>query len=599
VFSIIEDSSGFLWVGTRVGGLNKFEPKKEKFTHYTSEKCDLSHNFVLSIYEDQNGTLWVGTYGGGLNKMTDREKGIFKSYREKDGLPNDAIYGILEDNHGNLWLSTNNGISKFNPKTKTFKNYDIDDGLQSNEFNAGAYFKSPDGKIFFGGINGFNSFFSNEIQYNLFVPPVVITDFFISNESVKPQWQSPGSPLKKVIHEMQELTLSPQQNSFSFEFALIDYTSPQKNQYKYKLDGYNENWINTDSKNRRATYTNLPSGNYVFLVTGSNSDGIWNKKATSIKIKILTPLWRTWWAYTLYLLVFIMFAYLIWSVWSKRVLKQRVEEQTKELKNIQSQLVHSEKMAGLGFLVAGVAHDINNPISFVNTSAYNLARDLDKLKNFLIELAGDEADAEILAAFDEKFETLFKHTTTIHEGTLRIKEIVKDLRTFYRGEKGEMKRIKIIEGLQSTINLVSTHYKEKVDFVTYFQADPEVEGNATELNQVFMNVIVNACKAIIEKQKNNEDNVKETKGTLTIQTQEEKGYSVISFQDTGTGISEEVLPKIFDPFFTTRPAGEGTGLGLSISYSIIQKHKGRIEVSSKKSKSTTVTLYLPLIEKKK
>jgi ligand-binding sensor domain-containing protein/signal transduction histidine kinase len=598
VFSIFEDSDGFLWVGTRIGGLNKFDPETEKFTHYTTENSNLSHNFVLSIYEDRNKNLWVGTYGGGLNKMIDREQKIFESYRKKDGLPNDVIYGILEDKQGNLWLSTNNGISKFNPKNETFKNYDVEDGLQSNAFNSGAYFKNSVGKMFFGGINGLNSFFPEKIMPNNFVPPVVITDFFIFNESVKPQ--PTGSPLKEVIHETEKITLSHEQNSFSFEFAALDYSSPQKNQYQYKLEGSKDSkykdWKPADTKTRRATFINIPPGEYTFMVKGSNSDGIWNEKATSIEIIILRPWWKTWWAYALYFLAFIGFVSLLRAAWYKRFLKHKVEERTKELKNIQSQLVQSEKMRAMGDLVAGVAHEINNPASFVHTGTYNIARDLKKLKAFIVELAGDDVENEILAAFDEKFDTLFKHVSTIQEGTSRIRDIVRDLRTFTRFEKGEMKRVNLREGLQITLNLVRTKYKDHIEFDSKFWADPEIECSPAELNQVFMNILINACQAILQKQKNSK---KKEKGILTVQTKEENNNVVILFNDTGVGMSEEVRQKIFDPFFTTKPVGEGMGLGLSVSFNIIEKHKGRLEVVSKKGKGTTIALYLPLANKEK
>jgi two-component system NtrC family sensor kinase len=246
--------------------------------------------------------------------------------------------------------------------------------------------------------------------------------------------------------------------------------------------------------------------------------------------------------------------------------------------------------------VAGVAHEINNPSSFAHTSAYNLQRDIEKLKAFLIELAGDDVDKEILNTFDEKFSVLFNHLASIKYGTSRISDIVRDLRTFSRMEKEEMKPVKLLEGLQITLNLVRTQYKDQVEFVTDFQSDPEVEGNTAGINQVFMNILINACNAILEKQK---ITGKEIMGTLTIQTMQEKEHAVISFQDTGVGMSDEVKQKMFDPFFTTRRVGEGTGLGLFISFGIINKHKGRIEVISEEGKGTTVTLYLPLERKKK
>lgn len=279
---------------------------------------------------------------------------------------------------------------------------------------------------------------------------------------------------------------------------------------------------------------------------------------------------------------------------SKKILARKVEERTEELKNTQSQLLQSEKMAALGTLVAGVAHEINNPTSFSHTAAYNLKRDMQKFKKFLVELTGDEGDKEILNAFDEKFKTLFGHVNSINEGTERISNIVKELRTFSRMEKGEMKRIRLLEGLRITMKLVNAQYKDHVDFNSDFNADPEVMGNAGEINQVFLNILTNSCQAVKEKQKRNGE---QTKGKVTVQVREEDDNAVIRIKDSGIGIPQEVLKKIFDPFFTTKPVGESTGLGLSISYSIIQKHGGRIEAASKEGKGTTITIYLPLFGK--
>jgi two-component system NtrC family sensor kinase len=275
-----------------------------------------------------------------------------------------------------------------------------------------------------------------------------------------------------------------------------------------------------------------------------------------------------------------------------RTLEQQLKQRTKELRYAQLQLIHAEKLASLGALVAGIVHEINNPTSSAHTSAYNLKRELEKLKKFLLELASDDADDEILNAFDEKFNSLFNHLITLQESTTRIKNIVMDLRNFSRMDVNEIKKVNLHEGIQTILNLVKAKYKEYVDFVTYFQADPEVEGIAAELNQVFMNILINACQAVKDKQKSiGEDK----KGTLIIKTIKEKDHAVISFQDTGIGMSQEVQQRMFDPFFTTRPAGEGVGLGLPISYKIIKEHLGRIEVMSKEGKGTNITLYLPLV----
>jgi len=585
ILYIYEDHTGTLWLGTRNGGLNKLvNPGKGEFKRYIhdpEDKKSLSHNNVLCIYEDQLKKLWVGTTGG-LNKF-DPNTEAFRCYREKDGLPNDVIYGILEDKDGYLWLSTNRGLSKFDPKNEKFKNYDVDDGLQSNEFNAQAFFKSKKGEMYFGGARGFNAFFPAKIKDDINPPYVVITDFLIANQPVRLQRVDKDSPISKPIYATDLLSLSNKQNFFSFEFAALHFASPRKNSYKYKMEGWDENWIVTDAKNRRATYTNLPIGSYTFKVKGSNKDGLWNEDETSIKLKILPPPWKTWWAYSLYSIAGAAILFLIWYIFYQRK-KSAYERYVAQV----------ESMAALGTLVSGVAHEINNPSSFSQTSAYNLDRDIINLKAFLIELAGDNADNEIIKAFDERFAVLFKHMEIIKEGTTRINKTVSDLRTFSRIENGEMKPVKLLEGLQITINLVSTQYKDQVEFITDFQCDPDVEGNAAELNRVFMNVMINACQAIIEKQKCNKEIVK---GTLTIKTRIEGNEELISFQDTGIGMSEEVKRKIFDPYFTTKRMGEGIGLGLSISYRIIEKHKGDIEVTSKKGVGTKIKVSLPIKDK--
>jgi ligand-binding sensor domain-containing protein/signal transduction histidine kinase len=304
VWSIYEDRAGTLWIGTS-GGLNKLvrgegtDGKNERFVRFVHDPGDsqsLSHNAVFVIYEDsrRDGTLWIGTYGGGLNQF-DRAAGKFTRYTTKDGLPNDVVYGIMEDGDGHLWLSTNYGLSRFNPQTRVFRNYDKTDGLQSNEFNAGAYFKSQNGAMFFGGVNGFNAFYPDRVKDNPYVPPVVITAFKIFDNPVN---------VGRALAALETLTLSHKQNFFSFEFAALNYTNVQKNQYAYKMEGFDEDWIYC-RKRRYASYTNLDPGKYVFRVKGSNDDGVWNEKGKAIAITITPPWWRTGWAYTLYALLLI------------------------------------------------------------------------------------------------------------------------------------------------------------------------------------------------------------------------------------------------------------------------------------------------------
>ncbi len=328
VISLHEDKDGTLWIGTYIG-LNKFDRDSGTFIRYLNDPSDpksLSDNRIWSIYEDESENLWLGT-NGGINKF-DKTKGQFLRYTEENGLPNNVVYGILNDEEGNLWLSTNRGISKFNPNTEDFVNYDVKDGLQGNEFNPGAYLKTREGKLYFGGKNGFNLFHPERIKNNPHIPPIVLTAFKKFNNSVK---------LDTSIIETNSLKLSYKENFFAFEFAALDYTFPEKNQYAYKLKGFDVDWI-TSGNRRYASYTNLDGGEYLFMVKGSNNDGVWNEKGRSIIIYISPPFWQTWWFKIISVLFILTILLSIYKYRINRMRKQQeqleilVDEKTEELK---------------------------------------------------------------------------------------------------------------------------------------------------------------------------------------------------------------------------------------------------------------------------
>ncbi len=348
---ILKDKDGILWIGTEGGGLNRFIPETGKFKRYLPEKKNpngLSHNRVRSIYQDRLNRIWIGTEGGGLNLLVDKDKGYFKSYGLLNTyVPNDTIYGILEDNADNLWMSTNSGLFKVsitkdkkNAEEISIKNYDFQDGLQSNEFNTGAFFKNKETEeMFFGGPKGFNSFFPKEITEDQNKPPIIFTDFLLNNIPQKIHSKDEKSPLEKVIDETKSLTLTYNQSMITLEFAALTYANPNKNKYKYQLVDYDYQlvdydkiWLETDAKNNRATYTNLSAGEYIFKVKGFNKDGVWSEKEASIKLIILPPPWKTWWAYLLYFLVLATIVFRF--VRAKKTLAKKVKERTKFLENI-------------------------------------------------------------------------------------------------------------------------------------------------------------------------------------------------------------------------------------------------------------------------
>ncbi len=360
ILSMTIDSNDNLWIGT-YSGLNHFDTRSKQFTHYFHRPNELNsiiNDTVHSVLEDSKGNLWIGT-DGGLNLFHSSSE-TFKSYTTKNGLPNNVIKSIEEDDKGYIWLSTNYGLSRMTPNTEAFRNYDIDDGLQSNEFNAGASFKSKNGELFFGGVGGFNHFYPEQIADDKQLPQVVITDMLLLNKPVKvapidnkktenkrltesTSEKELTFSLAQVIHTTKEITLTYKDNIVAFEFAALHFSTPRKNQYAYQLVGWDNDWVYTDYKNRRATYTNLPDGDYTFRVKASNADGYWNEKGSSLKIKVLPPPWRTWWAYILYGLFFLSLVYAFVQSQRKKILYERsinqqlerkVAERTAELEEI-------------------------------------------------------------------------------------------------------------------------------------------------------------------------------------------------------------------------------------------------------------------------
>ncbi len=369
IWSILEDNNGKLWLATYGGGVNIFNPENKKIEIYknTEKANSLSNDLVTTVFKDHKGNIWIGTFGGGLNlwmpesksfkryqhqngnknsignnriyainedrkgriwigskgalSLYNRKTETFENFDESNGLPNNVIMGILEDSKGNIWVSTNRGLSKFNPETKKIRNYDIRDGLQSNEFLVGSYCKTRNGMFIFGGINGFNVFNPDKIIDNPNLPSVVITGFQISNQTVK---------FDTTISNKKIIILNHKQNDISFDFVALDYIFPKKNQYKYKLIGYDDDWVNIKFK-RSATYTNLPPGDYIFKVIGSNNDEVWNTEGTQIKVIIEPALWQRLWFKIAVALLLIFIVSLWFYLRIRRIKKQNeyLEEQVR------------------------------------------------------------------------------------------------------------------------------------------------------------------------------------------------------------------------------------------------------------------------------
>ncbi len=424
VRSIVQTPNGTIWLATNGGGLNKVvfnaslpsDINRLTFSGYKFDARNLNsinNNTILSLWADKNGIVWIGTYGGGLNKF-DPATQKFAHYTEKNGLSNNTIYGIVEDKNGKLWMSTNNGVACFDKQKIVFQNYYENDGLQSNEFNTGAYHVSNDGEVFFGGINGFNAFYPNNIKKNEVPPQIVLTDFQIFNKSVEP---GPKSVLKQSLQATKDITLSYKNNFFSFSFAGLHYSSPEKNQYKFMMEGLDEDW-NYVGNRRHAFYTNLEPGNYVFKVTAANADGVWNENPLSINITITPPFWKTWW-FRILVIVAVVGGVIGYSRWKIKA----IEKQNRELEQ----------------LVQMRTETIEQKNTEIHKHLEELGNEKEKVERLLLNILPSETVEELKTKGKAKARqyklasvmfTDFKGFTKISE-TLSPKELVEELDRYF------------------------------------------------------------------------------------------------------------------------------------------------------------------------
>lgn len=330
VLYVMEDSEGVLWAGSFGHGLLRFDREKDKFIFYENDKENpksISNNVVYTLLEDKTGDLWIGTGGSGIDRFN-KKTGEFTNFnKKKNGLVNDMISGMRMDDSGNLWISTVRGMTKFNiAEQKSVKNFDIEDGLVSNDFTSNASFKAPNGNLFFGGGSGVTYFHPDSIVKNQIKPAVVLTDFKLFNESQTPIH---STVLKSNIEVAKSIELSYKQDVISFEFSALHFVSPIKNSFKYKMEGFDEDWISTTYDRRFAKYTNLPGGEYVFRVIASNNDDVWNEEGVGLKIIVIPPYYQTVW---FYVLVFIVVAGLFFQILKYQKKQARIKQENLQKK---------------------------------------------------------------------------------------------------------------------------------------------------------------------------------------------------------------------------------------------------------------------------
>ncbi|MEO2016903.1 MAG: two-component regulator propeller domain-containing protein [Fuerstiella sp.] len=558
IWSLFEDSGGHLWVATR-GGVSVYDPEQDNFRSYFHDDNDsssLSHDQVHVILEDHAGRLWFGT-GGGLN-LFDRATQTFTALRQADGLPNDTVLGILEDDQEFLWISTNAGISKFDPATHIFINYDKSNGLLAFPFKRNAYFKSDDGKLFFGGKNGVNSFYPRLVEDNVHVPPVVLTEFQVFNKPVTIGRHD--SPLARHITEARQIRLGYDQSVFSFEFAALNFRSPDKNQYAYMLDNFDEDWMTVGS-DRKATYTNLNPGNYRFRVKASNNSGVWNEQGVSIAIVISPPFWATWWFRFSCVALFAMSLVGIHTIRTRSItarnaaLQVENEVRRNSEEELRHQLVRQTRLATIGQMTASIAHEIRNPLGAVRNAA------------FLLKRKFSEADPKQTQYFD-----------IIDKEVRQVDRVIRDMLEMARAKKPT----KLSFDIAATVREMFDHLSTNTGVRFELTCTPEpfiIVADREQMCQVINNLLNNAVQAM------------DGNGEVCVEIRADHEHDLLLFQDSGPGVDTQQRDRLFEPLFTTK--AKGTGLGLAICRQIIERHGGTIEFQDHEGTGALFCVRLP------
>ncbi len=579
VISVIyEDSRKNLWIGTNSGGLNLYNYNKNDFTHFLHDeknKFSLSNNAIKSILEDKFGNLWIGTIGGGLNKFV-YDNNNFYSFTETEGLANNSVQKIIDDNYNHLWISTNKGLSRLELNTLEFNNYYESDGLVTSQLSSAGQ-RLKDGSIVIGGLDGLTFFDPEKITINKLIPLVAITSIRKFNEEVK---------FKEEIKKFGKVKLNYNENTFAIEFAALDYSNPQKNQYAYRLEGFNDSWIYNGNK-RVAYYTNIDPGIYTFHVKASNNDGVWNEAGASVVIEIVPPFWLTLWFRALVILlvtglIFWVFRIRIKSVERQNIkLEKLVKRRTLELENeinarkkTEAALRKSEKELRISNknkdkFFSIIAHDLKSPFS-------SLLGYSEWLQNELKNLSKEE----IQNAFEN-----------MNRSIRKVYELIQNLLEWARIQNGKIEfnpsSFDIKKLIDNTIGFIEFKAMNKdIKIENRVRENLFVYADQNMLTSVLQNLLTNALKFNYPG------------GKVTISARISNGFVEVSIHDTGVGISQENLDKLFriDVHHTTVGTSEerGTGLGLILCKELIERNHGKIWCESKKGEGSTFTFTVPL-----
>ena len=565
IYQVYQDEDMVIWIATYDNGLIRMDTKNQltQFAH-SKKPGSISSNKVICILDDGEGNLWLGTDGSGLNVLN-KKTGTFKVFTDENWMKSAVVYGIIKDNNGKMWFSTNNGIFEFDPKTKAKRGFGKWDNLQSQQYNYKAYYLDSSGKLYFGGINGFNAFYPEQVQSSIATPKISFTNFQLFNRDLDLKDQN--SPLKQSINYTNEVVLNHNQSVLSIEYASLSFIAPNKLQYAFKMEGFDKGWNNVGSQ-RKATYTNLPAGEYQFKVKVIDDMGADLGETSSLKIKILPPFYQTTWAYALYLILAVAGA-----LWLRRFVyerdRKRNEIKLERLKNKSEQDFYKQKIE---FFTA-MAHEIRTPLSLIIAPLEKLLSRKEKDTESMSQLQVMEENSDRLLTLVNQlldFRRIESDIFEIHLEPIELVYLVNSIRDRFMP-------IAIKRGLEFSV----VSQLEKLEVA----ADPEA------LMKILSNLLINAFKFARKKLE-----IKINK-LYTADNGEE--MISISVEDDGIGIPEAQLDSIFKKFFKVASEEHqytnlgGTGIGLALAKSLTEKHGGQLEVKSEEGVRTIFTVLIP------
>ena len=598
VIKVLEDRDQNIWVtNIREGmGINRLDKQTGRFQHY------LKGIGCPFIFQDQEGELWASTDHGGLyryNKSSNKFLPFFDAQSELNG---ESVSGIVEDGERNLWLSTSLSVVKINAARNRFFLYDGRFGVPNDKLAFNGIYFTRKGEILMGNKNGFYAFYPKDLDVNMDSLRIVITNFnIITNQSS----YGKDSVGKKDINNLNELNLTYDQNTFGFKFLAIDYQSPAAIKYYTMLENYDPVWREPGSESS-SNYFNVIPGDYIFRVKAFSGNGIMGER--KIRVHISPPWWKTGWAYSLYglLLVAVVLAFI--RLQKQQVIRKErhrtqerelvqakeIEKAYTELKATQNQLIQSEKMASLGELTAGIAHEIQNPLNFVNNFSEVNMELATEMRSELLQMDLKSTDKNLLEGF---INDLTQNEEKINHHGRRADAIVKGMLQHSRISSGKKEPADINQLADEYLRLAyhGLRAKDKSFNVALKTAYDESIGKINivpqDIGRVLLNFYNNAFYTVSEKKQLTGQGYEPT---VEVSTKKAAGNIEIRVKDNGNGIQIKVLDKIFQPFFTTKPAGQGTGLGLSISFDIVKAHGGEIKVDTTEGEYTRFMISLPV-----